>query len=350
MVGTPSSPMNDLSSTTSSSSSSSSFSNNSSSLNRSRTKSRPYRLASPSQTKPIPSLSDDSLSERSERLSKKRRPRSAFITYESPPPRSSRFESTPPAQPIPPSVYLIELKNNNHPNNEFGLSKTITYVWKSSPKKKGDEDLNRYPKYSVEQVPPIIDQDRRSVPTASRHITLQRGKTDYWQNMKTSPDSLLTSSCQKHTGSASNLLSPTLENTPHNSIKRRDHPNGHIISVTTTKRRQPSLLNESQNTQWNIEGDGKQLRYSNLKWYSVDQLQTDHRLIPKQRIKRKQQKQQTSDSTTDTGSSSEQHNQSAPPILQRKSNVQLTNEIHEGKFIRNIHETTIKLISRLTFK
>jgi hypothetical protein len=309
-----------LSSTASSSSSSSSFS-----LNQSRTKSRPYRLASPSQTKTIPSLSDDSLSEQSERLEKKRRPRSAFITYESPP-RSSRFESTPP--PTPPSVYLIELKNNNHhPNNAFGLSKTITYVWKSSPKKKGDEDLNRYPKYSVEQVSPIIDQDRRSVPIASRHITLERGKTDYWQNMKTSPDSLLTSSCQKHTGSASNLLLPTLEAKPNDSIKHRALPNGHVISVTTTKRRQPSLLNESQNTQWNVDGDGKQLRYSNLKWHSVDQLQTDHRLISKHRTNRKQQ---TSDSATDTGSSSEQHNQSAPPILQHKSNVHLTTEIHEG--------------------
>jgi hypothetical protein len=292
-----------------------------------RKKSRPYRLASPSQPISIPSLSDDSLSEQSERLSKKRRPRSALISYESTPPRSSRFESTIlPPPPPPPSVYLIELTNNRRPTNSLGLNKTITYVWKNSPKKKVEDDLNNYPRYSVEQVPPIIDQDRRSVPTSSRHITLQRGKTDYWQNMKTSPDLILTSSCQKHTGSASNLLSPTLDTKP-NDIKRRPNSNGHIISVTTTKRRQPSLLNQSQNTQWNIAGDGKQLRYSNLKWYSVDQLEKDNRLIPKQRIKRKQE---TLDSPTDTGSSSEQHNQSAPPILQQKSNLHLTKEIHEG--------------------
>jgi len=147
--------------------------------------------------------------------------------------------------------------------------------------------------------------------------------------MKTSPDSILTSSCQKHTGSASNLVSPSLE-TKQNELKHRRHSNGHVISITTTKRRQPSLLNQSQNTQWNIEGDGKQLRYSNLKWYSVDHLQKDNHLITKQRIKRKQQQQQLLDSTTDTGSSSDQHNRSAPPILQRTNNLHLTNEIHQG--------------------
>jgi hypothetical protein len=149
--------------------------------------------------------------------------------------------------------------------------------------------------------------------------------------MKTSPDSILTSSCHKHTGSASNLLSPTLE-TKQNELKRRRNTNGHVISITTTKRRQPSLLNQSQDTQWNIEGDGKQLRYSNLKWYSVDHLQKDNRLISKQRIKRKQQ---ILDNTTDTGSSSDQNNRSAPPILQQKSNLHLTNEIHPGM---NFHD------------
>ena len=249
------------------------------------------------------------------------------MTYET----SPRLESTPPPPPPPPrpaSIYLIELTNNNRPSNAFGLSKTVTYVWKSSPKKKGDEDFTKYPKYSVEQVPPMGEPNERTVPVSSRHIILQRGKTDYWQNMKTSPDSLLTSSCQTHTGSASNLLSPTLDNKPTDPIKRRSDPTGHVISITTTKRRQPSLLNQSQNTEWNVEGDGKQLRYSNLKWHSVDQLQKDHRLITKPRIKRKQA--QVSDSTTDTGSSSEQHNRSAPPILQRKSNSHLINRTHEG--------------------
>jgi hypothetical protein len=315
-----------LSSTTSSSSSS--LSNNCSSSNQLRKKSRPYRLASPSQSNQILPLSDDSLSDKSERFSKKRRPRSAFISYE-PTLRSSRFESTPPPQPPqpPPSVYLIELTNNNRPTNSFGLTKTLTYVWKSRQKKKGEEDLNNYPIYSVEQVPPIIKQDKRIIPVSSRNIILQRGQIDSWQNMKTSPDTILTSSCHKNTGSASNLLSPTLDHRQ-NGLKYRPKSNGNVISITTTKRRQPSLLNQSQNTQWNIEGDGKQLRYSNLKWYSVDHLQKDNRLITKQRIKRKQQ--QTLDSTTDTGSSSEQHNRSAPPILQHKSNLHLTNEIHEG--------------------
>ena len=325
-VGTSSSPINDLSSTTSSSPSSSSLSNNYSLTNGSRTKSRPYRLASPAQPQQIPSLSDDSLSERSDQLSKKRRPRSAFVSYESTP-RSARFESTPPP-PSEPAVYLVELKNNTRPKNKFGLTKTITYVWKNSPKKKGEIDLTKYPKYSVEQIPPIIDQNQRSIPVSSRHITLQRGKTDYWQNMKTSPDSLLTTSCQRHTGSASNLLSPTLE-IKSNDVKRRPSTNGHVISITTTKRRQPSLLNQSQNTQWNIEGDGKQLRYSNLQWYSVDHLQKDNRLPTKQRNKRKQE-QQVSDSATDTGSSSEQHNRSAPPILQQKSHLHLINDTHES--------------------
>jgi len=332
-----------LSSTTSSSSSS--LSNNCSSSNQLRKKSRPYRLASPSQSNQILPLSDDSLSDKSERFSKKRRPRSAFISYE-PTLRSSRFESTPPPQPPqpPPSVYLIELTNNNRPTNSFGLTKTITYVWKSSHKKRREDDLNNYPRYSVEQVPPIVEQDTRSIPVSSRHITLQRGKTDYWENMKTSPDSILTSSCQKHTGSASNLVSPSLE-TKQNELKHRRHSNGHVISITTTKRRQPSLLNQSQNTQWNIEGDGKQLRYSNLKWYSVDHLQKDNHLITKQRIKRKQQQQQLLDSTTDTGSSSDQHNRSAPPILQRTSNLHLTNEIHSGMNFRDIIMIIINLSS-----
>jgi hypothetical protein len=319
---TSSSPINDLSSTTSSTSSS--ISNQYSSSIQLRKQSRPYRLASPSQTNQIPILSDDSLSERSEQLSKKRRPRSAFTSYETAH-RPSRFESSPP----PPSVYLIELTNNNRPPNSFGLTKTITYVWRNNHPKKGEEDLNTYPRYSVEQVSPIIDQEKRLIPISSRHITLQRGQTDYWQNMKTSPDSILTSSCHNHIGSASNLLTPPLEN-KQNEIKRHANSTGHVISITTTKRRQPSLLNQTQNTQWNIEGDGKQLRYSNLKWYSADQLQKDERSMTKHRTKRKQQQQPISDSPTDTGSLSEQHHRSAPPMLQQKSNMDLTHEPQEG--------------------
>ena len=292
----------------------------------SRNKSRAYRLASPSQTNKLPSLSDDSLSEKGVQSSRKRRPHSAFISHE-PPQRPTRFESTPPPAS---SVYLIELKNNNRQMNSFGLTKTITYVWKNNQHNKREEDFNTYPRYSVEQVPPIINQNKRTIPISSRHITLQRGKTDCWQNLQTSPESILTSSCHNHTGSASNLLSPTLENKP-NEIKHRTHSNGHVISVTTTKRQQPSLLNQSLNTEWNVEGDGKQVRYSNLKWYSADQLKKDNHSITKQRIKRKHhQQRQILDSATDTGSSSEQHNRSAPPILQRKIDPHVTNDIHEG--------------------
>jgi hypothetical protein len=318
--GVSSSPINDLSSTTSSSASS--IANNCSSSIQLRKKSRPYRLASPPRTNQIPLLSDDSLSETSGQYSTKRRPRSAFTSYETTH-RPTRFESTPP----PPSVYLIELTNNNRPTNSFGLTKTITYVWKNNHPKKGEKDLNIYPRYSVEQVPPIIEQEKRSIPTSSRHITLQRGKTDYWQNMKTTPDSILTSSCQIHTGSATNLVLSPLESRS-NETKPQQNSNGHIISITTTKRRQPSLLNRSQNTQWNIEGDGKQLRYSNLKWFSAEQLHKNNYSIPKYRTKRKQQ---VTDSTTDTGSSSEHHHLSAPPILQQKSNMHLTHEKQEGR-------------------
>ncbi|CAF3358390.1 unnamed protein product [Rotaria sp. Silwood1] len=331
-TGTLSSPINDLSSTISSSSSSSSttssYSNNCSSSTELKKKSRPYRLASPSRiattaAPQYPSLSDDSLSEKSEQLFQNQYLNSI---YEPKKDSSSHLETLSGSSAIKsPSVYLIELKNSNRPINSFGLTKTITYVWKSSYSKKFDNDLNHYPKYSVEQVPPIIDHNKRLIPISSRHIMLQRSKIDYWQNMETTTDSILASSCQNHIGSATNLLIPTLDNQT-NDITQTTNSNGHIISITTTQHRQPSLLNQCQNTQWNIEGDGKQLRYSNLKWYSADQLQKDNRLITKQRTQQQQQQQQTSDSTTDTGSSSEQHNRSAPPILQRTTNTHL----HEG--------------------
>ena len=322
-------PINDFSSTTSSSSYS--FSNNCSSLDQLRKKSHSYRLASPANQ--IPSLSDDSLSEKGEQLPKRQRARSAFTSYESKL-RSTRFESSssssspPPPPPVPPSVYLIQLKNNRRPTNSYGLTKTITYAWKNNYLKKvEEEDLNHYPRYSVEQVPPIIDQNRYFVPRSSRHVTLQRSKIDYWQNMKALSDSILTSSCQNHTGSASYLLSPILNNT-HNENRHSTNSNGHIISITTTKSRQPSLLDQSQNTQWNIENNRGQLRYSNLKWYSADQLQKDNRFMKRQRPKRKQQ--QISESTVDTGSSSDQHNRSAPPILQHTIAACATNEIEKG--------------------
>ncbi|CAF0760463.1 unnamed protein product [Adineta ricciae] len=293
----------------------------------SRNKSRPYRLASPTQSNKLTPLSDDSLSEKTSQSHRKRRPRSAFTSYESPP-RSPRVDSTPSATP---SVYLIEVKNSNRPTNSYGLTKTITYVWRNNhhhhQQHRKEGDVNTYPKYSVEQVPPILDDSKRTVPVQSRHVTLQRGKTDCWQNNQITTSSILTSTCQNQTGSASNLLSPILH-TKQNEPKHRTKSYGHIISITTTKRQQPSLLNERQNTEWNVEGDGKHIRYSNLKWHSADQLQKPERLMIKPRTKRRYQ---TSDSATDTGSHSDQHNRSAPPILQHEFDTPVTNEKHEGK-------------------
>ena len=121
------------------------------------------------------------------------RARSAFISTAS---VSSRLSS-----PIlPPSVYLIELTNRKRSTNAFGLAKTITYVWKSS---QSQSDLDEfYPRYSVEQVPPMVDDERSTRSASSRNIVLQRGMTDYWQNLDSMPSSVLTSSCENSTGSA----------------------------------------------------------------------------------------------------------------------------------------------------
>lgn len=317
------SPTHDLSSSISSSSSSATTSSSSIPL---RKKPRSYRLASPPEKNPrhsttLPSLSDDSLSERNEHLPYRRRPRSAFASYEQTSPNSNYLSPTSP--PMAPSVYLIEVSNEHRPRNSFGLTKTITYVWKNSDAKRVRQDLTQYPKYSIEQVSPMVEQDRRSIPVSSRHITLQRGKIDYWQNLRTSPDAMLTSSCQHHIGSASNLLSTSSGNPPP-EVKSRSHSNGQIISITSTKTRQPSLLNQAQDTQWNVQGDGKLLRYSNLKWFSVDQLNKDNRRAAKQRM------QKNEDSTTDTGSSSEQYYRSAPPVLQRRSPTTKEKPVEEG--------------------
>ncbi len=53
--------------------------------------------------------------------------------------------------------------------------------------------------------------------------------------------------------------------------------------------------------QWNIDSDGKQLRYSRLKWHSDEQLN-------------KSGTKRLSDSQTDTGSSKEQKIYSKPGI------------------------------------
>ena len=193
------------------------------------------------------------------------------------------------------------------------------------------------------------------MPAASRHITLQRGKIDYWQNMQPSADSMLTSSCQNHIGSASNLLSLSFDPQSPDMQAPLD-PNGQIISITTSKHRQPSVLNQSQNIQWNIDGDGKQLRYSSLKWHSVDQLSKVNRPTSKQRTKRKDEtlQQHVSDSATDTGSSSEPHNLSAPPVLLRTMRSPVASPVPKGKqnldsFIRleSLEISTERVASRI---
>jgi hypothetical protein len=253
-----------------------------------RKKSLSHRATSPTQV--VSSLSDDSLSEQLQsKQSHRSRSRSTYIptNYSSP----------------PSSVYLRQLSNKT---NSFGLTKTITSVWKNTKPKSDEEENYFYSRCSIERVQPIINNDNRSIPILSRNIILQRGQTDYWQNYEISPDAIITSSCEDSTGSASDLLSPS---TNLKQTKNHMNSNGHIISITTTKRHQPSLLNKSKNIQWNIEGDGKQLRYSRIQWHSDDQFDKRKHSGKKSRTKH------LADSNTDTGSSSEQKNQSVPIIL-----------------------------------
>ncbi|CAF4129395.1 unnamed protein product, partial [Rotaria sp. Silwood2] len=219
------------------------------------------------------------------------------------------------------SIYLIQVTNTNNQTNSFGLTKTIPYVWKNrNINNIEDEENNIYPKFSIEQIPPIINNKKRSLPISSRNIILQRGQIDYWQNFETLPDSILTSSCQNSTGSASNLL---YSSTLLQQNKNHKNSHGNIISITTTKRYQPSLLNKTKDIQWNIEGNGKQFRYSKTKWHS------DHHLHKHNRLRKKYQKQTLSDNHTDTGSSSEQNNHSAPLIFHQKNSTNLLNKTHE---------------------
>jgi hypothetical protein len=177
--------------------------------------------------------------------------------------------------------------------NSFGLNKTITNVWKST---NSNEENDYYPRYSTEYTQPIKTTNKHSIPILSRNIILQRGQTDYWQNCETFHDSMITSSCEHSTGSASHLLSSS------NDIKQYTNSNGHIISITTTKRHQPSLLNKTKNIQWNIKGDGKQLRYSKIKSHSDDQLLSQRKYF------------------IDTGSSSETNHLSVPVIIHHHTN------------------------------
>ncbi len=282
---------NDLSSSSSSSSSSSL------SIVPVRKKTHSQRLSSPPQ---VPSsLSDDSLSEQHQS-----RPHSTYM--------STKYVSP------PTSVYLLRLPNQITPTPSFGLTKSSTYTWKNE-----DEDNDYYPHYSIEQVLPNLDDQKRSIPILSRHITLQRGQTDYWENCEISPDTIITSSCENSTGSASHLLSSSPD---FKQSKNRRNSHGHIISITTTKRQQPSLLNKSKKTRWNIESDGKQLRYSKVNWHSDEQLQKHTHSGPKR----------LSDSQTDTGSSNEQKNRSKP-----------VNEIHKGSSFDLIFLTEFFLLETI---
>jgi hypothetical protein len=184
-------------------------------------------------------------------------------------------------------------------------------IWKSTNSNDDDDENEIYTRCSIECVQPRRKLNKRSIPILSRNIILERGQTDYWQNCETLTDSIITSSCENSTGSASHLFTSSQIKTPMNS-------NGHIISITTTKRQQPSLLNKSKNIQWNIEGDGKQLRYSTIKSHSDDQLHKYN----------KYQTKHVKDNNTDNESSSEQINRLVPAILHHTNDA--SNEIHEG--------------------
>lgn len=143
------------------------------------------------------------------------------------------------------------------PVDTSGLTKTDTSTWANEL-----DDNELYPRYSIEEIPSNFNQSPRSSVISSRLITLQRGQMDYWDNCSVSSEGILTSSCENSTGSASHLLASSLDlpslETPRNTT------HGRVISITTTKRQRPSLLNESQNSQWNIKENGQQSRYSKI--------------------------------------------------------------------------------------
>ncbi|CAM4771306.1 unnamed protein product [Rotaria magnacalcarata] len=209
------------------------------------------------------------------------------------------------------SIYLIQVTNQTEPKNSFGLTKTVPYVWKNTNKTSNNEEENFYPQYSVEQIPPSSDYRKRPAPVSSRNITLQRGQLDYWQNLEPLPDSIITSSCQNLTGSASNLLlsSPLIQQTTNSQDSH-----GNIISITTTKRSQSSLLNQK---------NGVKLRYSKTKWYS------DNQLYKNQQLRNINQKEYKTDNYTDSGSSSEQKDRSAPLICDQQNTTNLINQNQE---------------------
>ena len=268
-----------------------------------RKRSRPNRPSS------SPKQSDDEPS----------RARSAFISTAS---VSSRLSS-----PIPPSVYLIELTNRKKSTNAFGLAKTITYVWKSSHSQSQLDEF--YPRYSVEQVPPMVNDERSTRSVSSRNIVLQRGMTDYWQNLDSMPSSVLTSSCENSTGSASGLLGSSGK--PRHR-KNRMSSRGRVISISTSQRRQPSLLNQIKNTQWTVQESGDQRRYSKIRWNSSEQVNQ-----PRQH----RSNEPMNSTSTDTGSASEPKNhQSAPAHVRRSRTSLVASEQSSSAVLRSIPITS----------
>lgn len=237
MIGRPSksrATSNDLSPRSSSSSSSSSSASPSSHSNvQLRKKSHSHRPISASQIPTI--LSDDSLSDKHHS-----RPSRSRTTY---------------YHPIPPA-------------DTFGLTKTDTSIWANEL-----DENELYPRYSIEEIPSNYNHSSRLTGISSRMITLQRGQMDCWDNCSISSERILTSSCENSTGSASHLLASSLDLPPLETPRNTTH--GHIISITTTKRQRPSLLNQTTNTQWNIEGNG---RYSKIQ---SSQPSTDSQTIPR---------------------------------------------------------------------
>lgn len=153
------------------------------------------------------------------------------------------------------------------PTDTFGLTKTDTSTWENEL-----DENELYPRYSIEEIPSNLIHSQRSSAISPRLITLQRGQMDYWENCSASSERMISSSCDHSIGSASHLLSSSYE-TPGNT-------HGQIISISTTKRQQASLLNRSKNTQWNIEGNDRYLKIQSLSdRHSFNELNNDFKPV-----------------------------------------------------------------------
>ena len=299
----------------------SSLSSSSQSLSSVRKKTCSHRTYSPPQL--LSSLSNDFKIVESKQ-SYQIRPHSALALI-----NQSHYSSPP--HPPPPtlpsssssSICCSQLTNQANQSNSYGLTKTISYVWKNTNKNVHDEGDDHYPCYSIEQIPPLIKHEQRSIPMLSRTITLERSQIDYWQNYESSPDCMITASCQNLTGSASHLFfsSSSIEQTQTHTDSQ-----GHIISVTTMKRHQPSLLNKSINIRWGVKEDGKLFRYPKAKWHS------DHQLHKQHCLKRKYRTEYVindNNNDKDRSSSSERNHRSAPLIIHHENKI----NAHQGMTI-----------------